>query len=109
MTIADGHVSGDVLQLLDAVHKDILAHAAAERPALQAYLRAMGLDGAERAAIVDVGYSATIQDRLHQFASKQVHGYYMMTVAAANAVRDRHGSIAAGCFADRAKDWTGGS
>ena len=56
------------------------------RPGLQAYLREMGFENTERTAIVDIGYSATVQDRVSLFTKKPVHGYYMMTVAQAHAV-----------------------
>jgi hypothetical protein len=96
----NGRIGRDVLQLLYAIQDDVFTQAAAERPTLQAYLRDIGLESAERMAIVDVGFSATVQDRLSLLANKKIHGYYMMTVAQANAVRDRHGSIVRGCFAE---------
>ena len=86
VAVGHGQIGHNVLQLLDAVQDDIFAQAAAERPALQAYLRKMGFENGERTAIVDIGYSATVQDRVSLFTSKPVHGYYMMTIARAHAV-----------------------
>ena len=100
----NGQIKQDVLQLLDAVEADVFTQAAAERPGLQAYLREMGFENSERTAIVDVGYSATVQDRVNLFTQKPVHGYYMMTVTHANTVRDRHGCIVRGCFAEGVKN-----
>ncbi|MEN6450480.1 MAG: rhamnan synthesis F family protein [Thermoguttaceae bacterium] len=93
-----GEIGADVLQLLAAVQPDILAHAAAERPPMLAYLRKMGFHAAQRTAIVDIGYSATVQDRVNLLLGEHVHGYYMMTSKRANTVRDRYGCIVRGCF-----------
>ena len=100
VAVLHGQIGSDVLQLLDAVKDDIFAQAAAERPALQAYLREVGLQNGEQTAIVDIGYSATVQDRVSLFTDEPVHGYYMMTLAQAHAVADRHGSIVRGCFVE---------
>jgi FMN phosphatase YigB (HAD superfamily) len=104
VTVIGDEIGADVQQLLDAVEGDILAQSAAERPTLKAYLRQIGLERAERAAIVDIGYSATVQDRVSLFLGKPIHGYYMMTIAPAHAVADRHGSIVRGCFVEGARD-----
>jgi predicted HAD superfamily hydrolase len=104
VAVWNNQIKQDVLQLLDAVREDIFAQAAAERPTLQAYLHEMGLDRTQRAAIVDVGYSATVQDRVSQFTGNPIHGYYMMTAAQAHAVASRHGSLVRGCFAENVKN-----
>jgi FMN phosphatase YigB (HAD superfamily) len=101
----NGQIKHDVLQLLDAVQGDILAQAAAERPALLAYLREIDLDSQQRAALVDVGYSATVQDRISSLTNKTVHGYYMMTLARAHSAADHWGSVVRGCFVERAKNF----
>jgi predicted HAD superfamily hydrolase len=104
VAVWNGQVKQELLQLLDAVSDDILAQARAERPTLLTYLHEVGLDGAERTAVVDVGYSATVQDRVSTFVNKTIHGYYMMTVGPAHVVADRHGSIVRGCFAEKIKN-----
>jgi FMN phosphatase YigB (HAD superfamily) len=103
VAVPDGQIDKELQKLLRAVQDDILAQAAAERPALQAYLREMGFENAARAAIVDIGYSATVQDRISLFMNKPIHGYYMTSDAQARAVADRHRSIVRGCFVEGAK------
>ena len=88
--------------LLVALAPRILAQAQAERPAIMAYLHEMGLTDAENLAknfaLVDVGYSATIQGRLNQLLDAKVHGYYMMTDSRAEAVAGRYEVRVKGCF-----------
>jgi predicted HAD superfamily hydrolase len=104
LAIGNNQIKQDVLQLLDAVREDIFAQAAVERPSLQAYLHEIGLDRMQRAAIVDVGYSATVQDRVSLLTNRPLHGYYMMTATQAHVVADRHGSLVRGCFAENVKN-----
>jgi hypothetical protein len=58
----------------------------------------MGLNDGKKFALVDVGYSATIQGRLNQLLGNKVHGYYMMTDSRARAVSSRFDVMVQGCF-----------
>ena len=76
----------------------ILEHAAAERKNFEKYISDLGgsLDGV---ALVDMGYSGTIQFHLQRLAQKNFTGYYFATNA-----RNRFGETARermrGCFAE---------
>jgi predicted HAD superfamily hydrolase/SAM-dependent methyltransferase len=98
--VAKGQIGNEVLKLLFAVQEDILAQVADERPAVLAYLHDMGFDNGQRAAIVDVGYSATAQDRVCLLTGQRVHGYYMVTLEKAHDVANRYDCIVRGCFAE---------
>ncbi|WP_413891186.1 rhamnan synthesis F family protein [Candidatus Aalborgicola defluviihabitans] len=86
--------------LLAALLPRILEQAKTELPGLMAYLNGvgMGLGDGKKFAVVDVGYSATIQGRLNQLLDSKVHGYYMMTDSRAESVSDRYAVTVAGCF-----------
>ena len=84
--------------LLTALMPRILAQANAELPGVLAYLDGMGLNGDKKIALVDVGYSATIQGRLNQMLGSKVHGYYMVTDSRARPVAARFDVIVQGCF-----------
>ncbi|AUM00942.1 hypothetical protein B4966_12810 [Rhodocyclaceae bacterium] len=95
----------DLLPVLDAVLPEVLRQAEAERGPLMRYLREVGLgrDRCEPAAVVDIGYSGTIQRRLNVLLGGGVHGYYMATDERAARVAEEFGVMAVGCFHDRAK------
>lgn len=96
-------VAGEAAHLypvLDHLAPEILQRAAAERTGLAAYLKSVDLPG-NTCALVDVGYSGTIQDRLSRFLRQPVGGYYLMTSERAESVRQRHGGIVRGCFGER--------
>jgi len=77
--------------LLRALEAPIRARAAEERPALLRYLGACGLDGRGDCAVVDIGYSASIQDHLNRLCAGNIHGYYLATTRRAADVAKRHG------------------
>ena len=69
-----------------------------ELPGLMKYLEEIGLNDSCRLAVVDIGYSATIQGRLNRLLNRHVHGYYLLTTEAAAEVTIQHGAQVAGCF-----------
>ena len=85
--------------LLLALEEKILAQSQNEQPGLLAYLNHMGLNNDIRCAVVDIGYSATIQDRLNRLLNRKIHGYYLATDKRAEAVSSRYEVITQGCFA----------
>ena len=94
-------VSGDISHLkpvLEALAEKIFARSRAERPGLTAYLNDIGLNDAPSAAVVDVGYSGTIQGMLSRFLKKPIHGYYMLTSAKSRNIYERHGAFAHGYY-----------
>lgn len=88
-------------QVLEALQGDLLQQAAQERPAMMAYLQstALGQDGS--AAVVDVGYSGTIQAQLTGLLERQVHGYYFITDKDIGQALEPLGVWAQGCFLDQ--------
>ena len=70
---------GRLPAVLEALLPDIVAQGEQERPALMAYLKEQRL-GEGRHAVVDVGFSGTIQRGLNALLGGGVHGYYMATL-----------------------------
>lgn len=95
--VIDGQID-HLKPLLAALLPRILAQAQTEQPGLMTYLNEMGLNDEGMSAVVDVGYSGTIQGRLNQLLDRKVHGYYMMTDRRAESVADRYAVIVKGCF-----------
>ncbi len=95
--VTDGQID-HLKPLLAALAPHIFAQAKAELPEVMAYLDAMGLNGERKSAVVDVGYSATIQGRLNQLLGTKTHGYYMMTDGRAESVSNRYEVTVQGCF-----------
>lgn len=84
--------------VLKALEARILANAQNERPGLLAYLDKVGLNVDAKFAIVDIGYSATIQGYLNRIINHPVHGYYMMTIKQAQKISSQYGAITQGYF-----------
>ena len=101
VTIADGNIAA-IRPVLKALAPEIIAQARAERAPMLAYLREIGLDSddARPAAVVDVGYSASIQDRLCTLLARPVHGLYMLTRDGAAQVGARHQVTICGGYAE---------
>ena len=76
----------------------IYTQANVERAALTTYLNAMGLTGAHKAAVVDVGYGATIQNYLCQLTGAKVDGYYLATDERSKDVAKKRDVIIRGCL-----------
>lgn len=87
--------------LLNHLQPVIMERAATEKPALMAYLASMGLaEATSRAAVVDVGYSGTIQARLIRLLGRPVDGYYLITNTTAGGMSRVHNVKARGCFGE---------
>ncbi|MDP1934797.1 MAG: hypothetical protein Q8K47_07940, partial [Nitrosomonas sp.] len=85
--------------VLQALETRILANAQTEHPGLLAYLDKLGLGMTSKSAIVDIGYSATIQGYLNRLMGHTIHGYYLMTVERAQKISSQYGTITQGYFA----------
>lgn len=97
-------VMGDIRRLkpvLEALKETIVGRSRMERPGLTAYLRNIGLQDVVSAAVVDVGYSATIQGLLSGFLKKPIQGYYMLTSARSRDNCNRHATFARGYYGDQ--------
>jgi len=102
ITLPDDDVqAGKMVRELEDV---IVGHGREEPPHLVAYLREAGVDRGS-AAVVDIGYSATIQRHLQAVTGRGLTGFYFGTLAGADAVKAGGGS-AYGCFAEGVPRWT---
>lgn len=97
VTIVAGEIA-HLKPLLGALADRILAQGKKEAPGLQAYLKQMGLIGHQHAAVVDIGYSGTIQGRLNRLLEHRLDGYYMITDIKSAKIVSEHGAVADGCF-----------
>ncbi|MBI0151481.1 hypothetical protein, partial [Bifidobacterium sp. M0353] len=60
--------------LLEYLQTDILSLAHTEKQPLMAYLKTSGLFSSKNSAVVDVGYSGTIQQALNKLSIQPIHG-----------------------------------
>jgi predicted HAD superfamily hydrolase/Tfp pilus assembly protein PilF len=87
-----------LLPLLHELKEEIFAKATSEYGPLKAYLEAKGLEHSGRQAVVDVGFSGSIQDKLNQIVDPPLHGYYMITDIKSKKVSKKHNVIIHGCY-----------
>ena len=66
--------------LLEYLQTDILNLAQTEKLPLMTYLKTSGLFSSKNSAVVDVGYSGTIQQALNKLSMQPIHGYYFATI-----------------------------
>lgn len=76
--IKNGNIHA-VIKLLDYLAPRIISIAESEQDALKDYLQLSGLSDTKNMAVVDVGYSGTIQSRIMELLDCKIHGYYIMT------------------------------
>ncbi|GAA3601152.1 hypothetical protein GCM10023078_30860 [Gibbsiella greigii] len=88
--------------LLQFLLPDILNEARQEKQAMMQYLASCGFTSKQNLAVVDVGYSGTIQKALNRLVEGPVHGYYFAT---ANNVRDGMAPLARtqGCYVNESE------
>jgi hypothetical protein len=103
----DGDVD-HILPLLEALKPKIFTQAQKERVGLIAYLNEMGIYDDPVSAVVDIGYSATIQDYLNRICLAPIHGYYIATSERSAEVANRHQVHVEGCFAHQTGSVTAG-
>jgi FMN phosphatase YigB (HAD superfamily) len=94
-----------VAELLEQLRDRIGAHGSYELEDLTRYLDVAGLSTSARPAVVDIGYSATIQKHLQTVIGRGLIGFYMGTIAKASQVEGIGGS-AFGCFAEGLPGWS---
>ena len=87
-----------VRSLLKALELDILLQAEAEKDALLAYLESINFNALNDIAVVDIGYSGTIQYYLSSLTNKAVGGFYLMTNTTATERANTVGSFALGAI-----------
>ncbi|MGU3329539.1 rhamnan synthesis F family protein [Methylobacterium mesophilicum] len=86
-----------VERVMTALESEITAHGADLNARFRAYARQEGLDAEGRHAVVDVGYSATIQKMMQVALGQPLIGFYMTTFDTADAVQT-DGGAAFSCF-----------
>ena len=99
VAVSGGHIE-HLIPVLDALSEEILALAREEEVGMRDYLEAAGLKAPGTFAVVDVGYSGSIQARLCELLERPIHGYYLVTRPEAQKVRERHGVTLQGCFGE---------
>ena len=87
-----------LVPVLRALEKRILNIAHSERPGLLAYLDNLGLSTTQKVALVDIGYSATVQEYLCEMLDNKINGYYLMTRKRAEQVASQYNVIAEGYY-----------
>lgn len=87
-----------LMPLLHKVADAIFNLAREEHAALTRYLDSMGLMAERKAAVVDVGYGATIQNYLCQLTGTNLHGYYLATDVRSLEVARKHDVLVRGCL-----------
>lgn len=92
---------GRLPAVLEALLPAIVAQGEQERPALMAYLKAQQL-GEGHHAVVDVGFSGTIQRGLNALLGGGIHGYYMATLNNTLPMETEFGVRACGAYFDHA-------
>lgn len=97
LTILQGDID-PIRPFLRAIAPHIFQSAQTERPPALDYLSNMGLTCNARAAVVDVGYGATIQRHLIKLLGHKVDGLYMMTDRRGAALGLGAGVLSQGCF-----------
>jgi FMN phosphatase YigB (HAD superfamily) len=80
-----------VLSALQLLEDRIVAHASDELAAYRTYLEQTGLTNSLAPAVVDIGYSATIQAGLQIIAERPMTGFYLGTTPKARQVEERAG------------------
>jgi predicted HAD superfamily hydrolase/LmbE family N-acetylglucosaminyl deacetylase len=93
--------SSHLKPLLAELAPEILAHAATERTTFMAYCATTGLGTTPLPAVVDIGYSATIQGALNALLGTRIDGLYMITEHPSQLVCQRYNVTADGYFAHR--------
>jgi len=86
-----------VERVMTDLEPEIMAHGADLNARFRAYARQEGLDAGGLHAVVDVGYSATIQKMMQLSLGRPLIGLYMTTFDAAQMV-ERDGGAAFSCF-----------
>lgn len=71
------------IQLCTALSKEILANAAEEREAYEAYIAGSGYLDCKAPGVVDVGWQANIQGALAELTGRKAVGYYYATTSEA--------------------------
>lgn len=93
---------GSLDGILKALLPAILDHGRSEQPAILQYFDDCGLNDEGRFAVVDVGFSGTIQRGMNQLLGRKIHGYYMATLESAVAMQEQFGVTASGSYFDGA-------
>lgn len=100
LEIVDGHID-HIRPFMAAILPRILAQGEQERHATLAYFKAVGIAD-EGTAVVDIGYSGTIQRHLVKLLNSKLPGLYMITDAKGQEWGAQSGVPIRGCFIEGA-------
>jgi len=87
-----------LIPLLQELVDDIFIRSQHEKRGLLRYLAGLEIEKKTNPAVVDVGYSGSVQKYLNLLLSKRVHGFYLMTDENAQKLAEEYNVIARGCF-----------
>lgn len=87
-----------LIPLLQELEKDILIRSQHEKKGLLRYLASFDVEEKTNPAVVDVGYSGSVQRYLNSLLPRRIHGYYLMTDENAQKLAEEYNVIARGCF-----------
>lgn len=95
--VKDGQIDR-LVPLLRLLESSILAVARQEQADIMHYLESMDLLKYGPNAVVDIGYSGSIQNYLNMLAEPAVHGYYLITDRKSRKVARKHDVLVRGAF-----------
>ncbi|MGB9614956.1 MAG: hypothetical protein ACPL3B_05610, partial [Fervidobacterium sp.] len=87
-----------ILPLLRKLKKEIIIRSLKEREGLLNYLSELGVQRSLNPAVVDIGYSGSVQKYLNKLLGRKVHGYYFITSERSQLVSQLYEVIVKGCF-----------
>lgn len=90
--------TGQVTKLLRYLEQEIINKSNVERISLLRYLDSKGLNLDNNQAVVDVGYSGTVQGNLIKLTKRKVNGYYLMTEDKSKNTVEKYQVLLKGCF-----------
>jgi len=92
-----------LVPLLTALEDEIHNRAEKEREGLLDYLTESQLELSANPAVVDVGYSGSVQGYLNKITGQNIHGYYLLTNDRADYMAQKYSVLARGCFYENLK------
>ena len=91
-----------LLPLLKKLSEVIFKQARQEQFHLTNYLNSMGLNDSFKSAVVDIGYSGSIQNYLCQLTNQKINGYYLATHQKSLLVSQNQNVTVRGCLVENA-------
>ena len=97
ITIREGNIE-NLSPLLNTLAEIIISRSIIERKGILNYLSKLGIQKWSNPAVVDIGYSGSMQRYLNKLLDQKIHGYYLMTSERAQEVSKMYNVILRGCY-----------